>query len=109
MGPAGAGGASSTALKASEAVAKRAEARTRRMSEWDMARGLAVGRNSVNAGLLEVVEEGVEFALGVVVLLVDGEAEGFLKLETGFGVATEFEVEFSEEDAGIYRRLLDGS
>lgn len=99
MGPAGAGGASSTALKASEAVAKRAEATRRRANEGDMARGLVLGRDSANTGLLEVVEQGAEFAFGVFVLLVDGEAEGVLKLEAGFGFSAEFEVKFPEEDA----------
>ena len=37
--------------------------------------------------------------LGVFVFLVDGELEGFLELDAGFGATAEFEQEFAEEDA----------
>lgn len=50
--------------------------------------------------LLEIGEEGAEFAFGVFVSLINRELEGGFEKRAGFGAAIKREEEFAEKDAG---------
>lgn len=63
--------------------------------------GFFVGssRGGKPAAVLEIGEEGAEFAFGVLVMLVDRELEGGFEERAGCGAAVERKEKFAEEDA----------
>jgi hypothetical protein len=71
----------------------------------------AAGRNRCFRllSLFQLVEQRAQFAFWFLVLLVHGEAQRFLELESGFGTAAEFEIKFPEENTRHHpiRFLLD--